>query len=98
VLLTEDEAKTKRCQESFGDTNVTPTGHMMNVPVFASPSAGAAGVALTTSPSMCIGSACMAWRHWGIRTNNGDLRETVPHVRPSSFEEQIGYCGKAGRP
>lgn len=57
MFLTEEEAKTKRCQESFGDGNVTPTGHMVAVHA-----CGGAGYAIGTSPSMCIGSDCMAWR------------------------------------
>jgi len=57
MTLTEDEAKSKRCQESFGDTHVSPGGQ-----TFAATGAIGGAYAQTTSPSYCIGSACMAWR------------------------------------
>jgi hypothetical protein len=58
MFLTEKEAKTKRCQESFGDTSVG-SGFMEPRPAMAF---GAVGMAIATSPQCCIGSACMAWR------------------------------------
>lgn len=83
MILTEEEAKTKRCQESFGDSNVSPYGHMY---AGAAPpySPQVAAVAISTSPSMCIGSACMAWR-W----KNDPLADYPIDTK--------GYCGKAGR-
>ena len=63
MTFTEDEAKTKRCQESFGDGNVTAQGHMVSV------QAGyGAAYAMGTSPSMCIASRCMAWEWAKDRT------------------------------
>lgn len=47
MIVTEEEAKTKRCQEGFG-----PSSDKM-----AEIDSG-----LWTQPSYCIGSACMAWR------------------------------------
>lgn len=80
MIVTEEEAKTKRCQESFGDRNVSSAGYAYP----GGPYAGQAGatVAIHTSPTMCIGSNCMAWR-W----------HTDIHGRAGG-----GYCGKAGVP
>jgi hypothetical protein len=55
MIVTEELAKTKRCQESYAATSVSPTGHMVTI------SANSTGL-IATAPSMCIGSACMAWR------------------------------------
>lgn len=55
MLLTEEEAKTKRCQESFGDGWTVPDGRMVSPQEFMR--------AVIASPSHCIGSGCMAW-HW----------------------------------
>jgi hypothetical protein len=94
VIVTEEEAKTKRCQESFGDTIVTNNGHSF---ASSSPSpfqhgysypGGAQAFAVQTSPSMCIGSACMAWR-WAIAS--------APYRDKGDIYSQ-GYCGKAGHP
>ena len=86
MIVTEEEAKTKRCQESFGDHNVTDQGYM----VAASQSYHMGGsVAIQTSPSMCIGSSCMAWRWltlgYALDRTKGDMHSQ-------------GYCGKAGHP
>jgi len=89
MILTEDEAKTKRCQESFGDTNLTPHGHMVPAPNYSGVALTGSSMALATSPSMCIASACMAWR-W----HEYDL-DPVDRRRLSG---KTGYCGKAGRP
>ena len=80
MIVTEEEAKTKRCQESFGDTNVTADGH-----VYAAHISYGASAVIQTSPSMCIGSACMAFR-W------------VDNLDDKAITEPRGYCGKAGRP
>lgn len=55
MILTEREAKTKRCQESFGDGFVTEQQSQIWAPT---------GRSAHSSPLHCIGSACMAWR-WG---------------------------------
>ena len=57
MIVTEEEAKTKRCQESFGDGAVSPAG----LTTVAMAHYGSA-YAQITSPSMCIGTNCMAWR------------------------------------
>ncbi len=85
MILTEEEAKTKSCQESFGDTAVSQSGHYVAGP--AAPGVYAGGtVAIGTSPSHCIGSACMAWRWYP---------QCEAHIK---VEGQKGYCGKAGKP
>ena len=56
MIVTEEEAKTKRCQESYpACREVSPEGHHISA------STGG-GYATQTAPSFCIGSACMAWR------------------------------------
>jgi hypothetical protein len=74
MILTEEEAKTKRCQESFGPP-LSPDGTAIL--------AAAMYQSTTTSPSHCIGSACMAWRFSADETGDG-----IPR----------GYCGEAGLP
>lgn len=98
MIVTEDEAKTVRCQESFGPYYVTPDGGDQYKPTlyatsYSIPSNGAGWAAITggalptvAAPSHCIGSKCMAWR-WHNRT----LGEAVS-------ETGRGYCGKAGTP
>lgn len=81
MMLTEQEAKIKRCQESFGDRLTSKDGQIMNVPGIAS----AGSYPKVSSPSFCIGSACMAWR-WQDGASPAEMRGTY------------GYCGKAGRP
>ena len=86
MILTEAEAATKRCQESFGDGSVTPVGHTIAVQYPHGPMGPGFGgaFAMQTSPSFCIGAACMAWR----------IAEKA--VGPD-FPAR-GYCGKAGKP
>ena len=104
MILTEEEAKTKRCQESFpAAEGLSAGGFTEAVPL--PPNAFSAGYvssyAKQTAPLMCIGSACMAWR-W--------VRETLYHPDPldpthftklewvGDYSTTHGYCGKAGRP
>jgi len=58
MILTEKEASTKRCQESFGQFYTTPDGKSM----MSMAGNFGAGYAVQASPSHCIGSSCMAWR------------------------------------
>jgi len=100
MILTEDEACTKRCQESFGPLYVTQDGGEAHIPrqqvAMMGLTAGAnmAGLAepgfghnmpTIASPGYCIGSKCMAWR-WHLTA------EAAWDGQP------VGYCGKAGRP
>lgn len=89
MIVTEEEAKTKRCQESFGDGWTTPDGRIATL--------GAASqcVSVVASPSFCIGSACMAWR-WRTEAHapyrdycitSGEPPHTVP-PKAWTFEER----------
>lgn len=82
MMVTEDEALSKRCQESFGDGWKTTDGRMATLQ-----ETGRA-VAVVASPSFCIGSACMAWR-W-------QLHPLARQVDYDLKREIFGYCGKAG--
>ena len=92
MIVTEEVAKTKRCQESYAATSVSPTGHMVTI------SATSTGL-IATAPSMCIGSACMAWR---FLTRLDEMRlgqnEIAVYSEVDIETEVVGYCGKAGRP
>lgn len=84
MLLTEQEAASKRCQESYGppllyDPSVHPHGLTSAI--------GAVVVGAIHSPSHCIGSSCMAWR-W--RDDPCRLSKDDPPPR--------GFCGKAIQP
>lgn len=94
MLTTEDEAKTKRCQESFPasqglsiDGAITHTSSPALPAGYPLTSGGGYGVTMATAsaPLMCLGSACMAWR-WS-------LPESI-----NAADNIFGYCGKAGRP
>lgn len=95
MILSEQDASTKRCQESFGDQNYCPFGLSYPSPASPVPVYAAAYVAQTTSPSQCIGSACMAWRWLGWRDQNGAVYANSTN---RSGVEHVGYCGKAGTP
>jgi hypothetical protein len=90
MIVTEEEAKTKRCQESFGDRNLTQEGMAVHAPYPLSSSGfvSMSGYAVTTSPTHCIGSACMAWRWQQAMAADGLNVVTTDR----------GYCGKAGKP
>lgn len=99
MIVTEEEARTKRCHESFGTLYVTREGGEVHIPMnhvvgVATPQHGgfaAAGqspghnMPTIASPGYCIGSKCMAWR-WHLTTN------AAWDGRP------VGYCGKADCP
>ena len=65
MILTEKEASTKRCQESFGPVFTSPHGTALTV---------VGGNVTVSSPTNCIGSSCMAWRWYEYNTdkNNGN--------------------------
>ena len=65
MIVTEDEAKTKRCQEGFGPPLVDAMHG--NVVMHAMPGGV---IAAASSPIHCIGSACMAWR-WFDNLDDG---------------------------
>jgi hypothetical protein len=83
MIVTEEEARTKRCQEGYaasdgvtdGDSVYRQTIQTMPAPLtsFSAGSAVAATVVtLATAPMHCIGPACMAWRRrWRIAKADG---------------------------
>jgi hypothetical protein len=94
MIVTEEEAKTKRCQESYpAASGLSPDGAVYasgwHHPPPPAP-AGATGTAVHTAPINCIGSACMAWR-WQKLPDWALDKEGLP-IKPSR-----GFCGKAGR-
>jgi len=101
MILTEEEAKTKRCQESFGPLYVTERGGETYVPLFTavpfayntSVATGGPQLPTVASPSHCIGSACMAWR-WDKNTQSTcKYPDGTKATHPLTWK---GYCGKAG--
>lgn len=74
--VTEAEARTKRCQESFGPFFTTQTGNVAMV-------MSGSSYAVVASPSHCIGGACMAWR-WleSDHTIDGDFIGCCGKARP----------------
>jgi len=88
MLVTEKEARTKWCP----DARVGLT----------------AGMAVNRHPDdsvnedcCCAGSACMAWRWWGLFINEADQIPTRSYpgerIDPSSAPRRVGYCGRAGQ-
>lgn len=72
MIVTVQEASTKRCQESYGPP-LSPTGAIYSTST-VSYGAGSMGysMAVGTSPSYCIGPACMAWKFAG-QTIDGEF-------------------------
>ncbi len=95
MIITEEEAKTKRCQEGFPGQ---PLGSGY-VEAREFPRAGE-HVAVTT-PIYCIGSNCMAWC-WkdGIARINKRQLDDMFGIDFITVEDylplRLGYCGKAG--
>jgi hypothetical protein len=91
MILTEEEAKGKRCQEAFSAAeSINPGGFPTTLSVSRAMESinNAAWEARTFggAPLNCIGSACMAWRWY--------TGEIAPHEGTGTH----GYCGKAGKP
>ncbi len=111
MILTEEEAKTKVCQESMMPAISMASG---------ASSSGVAGMGFM--PRHCIGSVCMAWR-WHDKPvqpmtlpinesehvsgmlkrdgspyveGDGDNRRAMQRWEPRF--QPTGYCGKAGKP
>lgn len=89
MIVTEQEALTKRCQESFGSHGAFTD---------AEPELGRE---IVTATRNCLGSACMAWRWKGII----NVYEAVPEDQKAKVGADFtvrdgigGYCGKAGLP
>lgn len=78
--MTEDEAKTKTC---------------CGPPSVANVMAVVSGLMRTTgAPSLCEGSACMAWR-WEVSPAAASAYDRIIGGAPIVAG---GYCGLAGRP
>lgn len=91
--ITEREAATKRCQESYAACNGVSAGATCNpVPITSLNTESVAYTANYTGPLMCIGSACMAWRwHYHV------ARHLEKGIHDNSEGgPATGYCGKAG--
>lgn len=87
MLVTPEEAATRRCQEAyaasdgvtFGNVGATRTEEYPSLSFISGGSMIKQG---PTAPFNCIGPRCMAWRMTEGRTLDGTY---------------LGYCGKAGR-
>lgn len=97
MILTEAEAKTKRCQEGFAASEGVTDGEsiylqtMVSSP-YISASIGSGGysgiataVTAATAPMHCIGSGCMAWV-WAL--------DAVGSQRTTEEGQMLGRCGK----
>ena len=105
MILTEEEAKTKWCPETRIH-EVRGAGVYVNKPITDENPHGHANAASV----MCIGSACMAWRWYGMKVHaDGSIYTTREAYRAASGLDQlsekdkeaavaVGYCGKAGNP
>ena len=97
MIVSEEEAKTKRCcgPEGCGEREGRPEHkHALRLSAIE---VEAATVALM--PRMCIGSACMAWR-WAQKPNPDfqpmSAWPTLPHANLYLEDRERGYCGYAG--
>jgi hypothetical protein len=94
VILTEEEAKTRRCQEGFpAAESINSGGYPIQVTVAADPTHYSSNIGVVTqggAPLYCIGSACMAWRWMLAHPHDTD--------RTQGDDRSRGYCGKAGKP
>jgi hypothetical protein len=98
MILTEDEAKTKRCQESYAASDGVTAGAPMatSVPqsIYGASGGTCIAVQTATAPMFCIGASCMAWRwQWSIAADG-----LHSHINDATSGKPLGYCGKAGRP
>ena len=80
MIVTEEEAKTKRCCGPSGTGRLDPTAEVTT---------------FVHRERLCIGSACMAWRpmiDWA--TAKGDIVSGFVHGEADS--QKRGFCGYAG--
>lgn len=82
-MMTEEDARTKICQESFGVSEIRD---------------GNDNGIRESGPWRCIATQCMAWR-WATEERrefvSGHMSPQVVETRPSTTH---GYCGLAGKP
>lgn len=105
MIVTEQEAKTKRCQEGYAASPgaaLNPSTDYVHqsfvVPSLSVPSSHGASFGATattaapiTAPIFCLGGACMAWT-WSRIWDDGEfVQERTLDGTP------LGYCGKAHR-
>jgi hypothetical protein len=103
MIVTEEEAKTKRCQEGYAAAYGLSEDGKQSGPIAThssagySPMGGMGGAAYAVysqphggAPINCLGSACMAWR-----TFSGAHPVTLQTIERDGSH---GYCGKAGKP
>jgi hypothetical protein len=91
MTVTEEEAKTKRCQESYpAAEGLSLGGFIENAPVpMGAASISSSCYARYTAPVNCIGSACMAWR-WENKPPN-PLTDDMP-VSSLPFSVRTDNC------
>ena len=86
--MTEEEAKTKWCPFARVSADVTQNGaHVAITPSFNRRTTQDHPSGAMVAGSLCVGSACMAWR----------THEVTEHAEGSRFTTTHGYCGLAGR-
>lgn len=89
MIVTEQEAKTKQCQERFGPTmpvaspqlsteHANPYGHSL------------AGWPTSMAPQTCLGSGCMAWR-WHQPARDEQWKRVYPHSDDRNEYLVAGY-------
>lgn len=95
MIVTEEEAKTKRCQEGFAAaTGISANGVPVMQPESPGPisyhgDAGYYGVSRGGAPMNCIGSACMSWNWlYGNKDSAG-----IDRTKGDDYAR--GFCGKA---
>lgn len=88
MITTEEEAQTKRCQESYP----AATASHNDIPTY------------TMAPINCIGSGCMAWRwvrenmYVPVLPSEPGGADFILHEQAGDYSTARGYCGKAGKP
>lgn len=90
-MMTEEEAKTKWCQQTY---NVDPICNEYGSSI------------REAGPHPCCGSACMAWRwqpqQWKFNAPHGgscfENKDTDGYGRKGKAQPRMGYCGLAGKP
>lgn len=94
MIVSEEEAKTKRCQQSFGDRRTS-----LDARTVAMASPYGSSYEVPTSPTHCIGSACMAWcwKAW-INSKTPDVtffdRRAAQNYNYYDGEAvRVGFCG-----
>lgn len=111
MIVTEEEAKTKRCQEAFGAApHLNPTGETIYRKIEEDKKIiykGADYISTANAPSYCLGSGCMAWIpvervfYSSRDVQPGPQWEKVTHDKPEIgakwfWQSKRGRCGKVG--